>query len=413
MIKRSNVNDIIRFSYQADGFTGDDLQIEKSIVQRRRKPVKTRNLHELVTEPRGDIPSLEKTTDALDLSLQYEKKIYDLEQMLDIAKSFCQNLDFDNLLESIVYICMAQMHVLGAEIFVRDLITNENYVLETAKDLFDESEKPSIPVSSPITKKLLDVQMPITFDELKLLIEDQKTLETLKALSPTLIVPLIQKTHLNGLLILQERIAIEDDVSYNEYEQNQIMSIASLASVAINNAALIEQSSTDMMTHLKLKFYFFNVLSEAIDQSFLQNENLAVLMFDIDYFKKFNDTYGHECGDYVLIEVANIIRKSLRESDTASRYGGEEFTVLLPNTTTEEAILVAERIRAAIDTHDFIYNDQHLHVTISCGVSVFDSTENLVNSPNEFVNQADQALYISKSKGRNRVTLYRKPDNSR
>ena len=73
-----------------------------------------------------------------------------------------------------------------------------------------------------------------------------------------------------------------------------------------------------------------------------------------------------------------------------------------------DKFLVSERIRAAIDTHDFIYNGQHLHVTISCGVSVYDANDNLVNSPNEFVNQADQALYISKSKGRNRVTLYRK-----
>lgn len=380
-------------------------------VENDSKPKKTKNSQTKVTDfDIADIlmetkRSVSKKT-ALDKSLQYEKKIYDLEQMLDIAKSFCQNLDFSNLLESIVYICMAQMHVLGAEIFVRDLITNENYVLETAKDIFEDNEKPSIPVASPITKKLLDVQMPITFDELKLLIEDEKTLSILKSLSPTLIVPLIQKSHLNGLLILQERIAIDDDISYTEYEQNQIMSIASLASVAINNAALLEQSSTDMMTHLKLKYFFFNVLSEAIDQAFLQNENISVLMFDIDFFKKFNDTYGHECGDYVLINVASIIKKSLRDTDVASRYGGEEFTVLLPNTKTEEAILVAERIRSAIDTHDFVYNGQHLHVTISCGVSVFDSEYNLVNSPNEFVNQADQGLYISKSKGRNRVTLY-------
>ena len=111
----------------------------KTKVSSRRK-----SLSEVVRETK----EAKESADALDKALQYEKKIYDLEQLLDIAKSFCQNLDFDNLLESIVYICMAQMHVLGAEIFVRDLITNENYVLETAKDLFDEGEKPSIPVSS-------------------------------------------------------------------------------------------------------------------------------------------------------------------------------------------------------------------------------------------------------------------------
>ena len=85
----------------------------------------------------------------LEQTIQYEKKIYDLEQLLDIAKSFCQNLDFSNLLESIVYICMAQMHVLGAEIFVRDLITNEHFVLETSKDFLSD-HKTMLPVSTPI-----------------------------------------------------------------------------------------------------------------------------------------------------------------------------------------------------------------------------------------------------------------------
>ena len=277
--------------------------------------------------------------------------------------------------------------------------------METDKD-FSSDKKVSIPVSTPITAKLLEAKKPITFDELKNSVGDCKDLAAIEKLSPTLIVPLIQKNHLNGMLILQERIVIEEDTSYTDYEQSQIMSIASLASVAINNAALMEMSSTDMMTHLKLKYYFFNYLTEAIDSAFLKKENIAVLMFDIDFFKKFNDTYGHECGDFVLISVADIIKKSLRDVDVASRYGGEEFTVLLCDTDKDGAMIVAERIRSAIDEHDFVYNDQHLHVTISVGVSVFDADTNLVNSPNCFVNQADQALYVSKSNGRNRVTYF-------
>ena len=341
----------------------------------------------------------------LEQTLQYEKKIYDLEQLLDIAKSFCQNLDFGNLLESIVYICMTQMHVLGAEIFVRDLITNENFVLETSKDFLSD-KKTMLPVNTPIAAILNSEKRPLTFDELKKNCSDCEHLKILEALNPTLIVPLIQKNHLNGMLILQERISIEDDASYSEYEINQIMSIASLASVAINNAALLEMSSTDMMTHLKLKYYFFNLLTEAIDAAFLNKQHVAVIMFDIDFFKKFNDTYGHECGDFVLKNVADLIRKNLRDSDVASRYGGEEFTALLIDAGKDEAMIVAERIRSTINEHDFVYNDQHLHVTISGGVSVFDAETNLVSSPNEFVNQADQGLYMSKNNGRNRVTFF-------
>ena len=343
----------------------------------------------------------------LEQSTYYEKRIYDLEQLIDIAKSFCSTLDFSNLLESIVYICMAQMHVLGAEIFVRDPITNDVLNLETAKAM-STGKKLFIPASSSICTYLLDSKKPVTFAELKKTVtDDDDSMQLLGNLNPTLIVPLIEKNnHLSGILILQERIAIEEETTYTEYEQNMIMSIASLATVAINNASLMEMSSTDMMTHLRLKYFFFNQLTEAIDKAFQQEENIAVLMFDIDFFKKFNDTYGHECGDFVLISVANLIKSSLRETDIASRYGGEEFTVLLRKGTKDEAMKVAERIRKKIEGYDFVYNDQHLHVTVSGGVSVFDKDTNPVDLPNVFVNQADSGLYMSKNNGRNQVTFF-------
>ena len=349
---------------------------------------------------------LAKDKEILEQSTYYEKRIYDLEQLLDIAKSFCSTLDFSKLLESIVYICMAQMHVLGAEIFVRDAISNKVFNLETSKPEKGE-RKFSIPVNCPVSSTLLELKRPVSLTELKEITKDSKNIAKLEKLSPTLIVPLIEKSnHLSGILILQERIAIEEETTYTEYEQNMIMSIASLATVAINNASLLEMSSTDMMTHLRLKYFFFNQLTEAIDKAYQTDENIAVLMFDIDFFKKFNDTYGHECGDFVLISVANIIKSSLRETDIASRYGGEEFTVLLRKGKKEEAMKVAERIRKKIEDYDFVYNDQHLHVTVSGGVSVFDKEKNPVELPNIFVNQADSGLYMSKNNGRNQVTYF-------
>ena len=350
---------------------------------------------------------LSKDKDILEQSNYYEKRIYDLEQLIDIAKSFCSTLDFSNLLESIVYICMAQMHVLGAEIFVRDPITNDVFNLETSKQQAMGEKKATIPVNAPLATTLLNLNKPVTLPELKKLVKTDKYLEFLESLSPTLIVPLVEKSnHLSGILILQERIAIEDETTYTEYEQTMIMSIASLATVAINNASLMEMSSTDMMTHLKLKYFFFNQLTEAIDKAFEKDENIAVLMFDIDFFKKFNDTYGHECGDFVLISVANLIKTSLRETDIASRYGGEEFTVLLRKGKKNEAMKVAERIRKKIEGYDFVYNEQHLHVTVSGGVAVFDKETNPVDLPNVFVNQADTGLYMSKNNGRNQVTYF-------
>ena len=339
----------------------------------------------------------------------YEKRIFDLEQLLDIAKSFSSTLNFSNLLESIAYICMAQMHVLGSEIFVRDLISSDAFILETSKNSVDRT-KNKISANSPLIYKLLEERHPVTFEYLCSEIKDEETLSILESFHPTLIVPLIQNNHLNGILLLLERIAIGNDIEYTEYEQSQIMSIASLASIAINNASLLEKSSTDMMTHLKLKYYFFNMLTEELDVAFAQNTNVSVLMFDIDFFKIFNDTYGHECGDFVLVNVAEIIRKCVRSEDVASRYGGEEFTVLLRDTGKEEALMIGERIRETIEKHDFVYQEQHLHVTISGGVSVFDIVENPISSAKNLVNQADMGLYMSKESGRNRITYFEPTD---
>ena len=210
---------------------------------------------------------------------------------------------------------------------------------------------------------------------------------------------------MNGILVLGERLDLGDGIEYSEYDKSQIVAIASLAAVAINNASLLEKSSTDMMTHLKLKYFFYNVLTDKLDLAIEQKQSLAVLMFDIDFFKKFNDTWGHACGDFVLKSVAKIIKTNTREHDVASRYGGEEFTVMLPNTSKEDAMSVAERIRKEIEKTDFCYENQHMNVTISIGCAVYDSEKNPVSVPKDLVEQADKALYASKRNGRNMVSF--------
>ena len=129
-------------------------------------------------------------------------------------------------------------------------------------------------------------------------------------------------------------------------------------------------------------------------------------MCDIDYFKCINDTYGHLCGDEMLKCFASIIdEKAAQESGWTGRYGGEEFTVMLPNTSKEDAMSVAERIRKEIEKTDFCYENQHMNVTISIGCAVYDSEKNPVSVPKDLVEQADKALYASKRNGRNMVSF--------
>lgn len=342
----------------------------------------------------------------IEIAHDYEKRLYDSQQLLEIARLLCSTLDFTTLVESILYICMSQMHVLGAGVFVFDDVESQKFILGTnytGMDLDSQIEY-VIPYDHPLIEFLGQPGKVFSVADLKVALPNER-LEEIYSLKPSLVVPLFQKNRINGILVLAERMELGHGSDYSEYDISQIITIASLVSMAINNAMLLERSSTDMMTHLKLKYFFFNMLSDKLDQSIAQNLEMGVIMFDIDHFKSFNDTYGHACGDYVLISVSKIIKSSIRQQDVASRYGGEEFTVMLPNTDKDNALAVAERIRANIENTDFVYEGQHMHVTISAGVSVYKSDENHVKTAKEFVEQADQALYVSKKNGRNRITF--------
>ncbi|MBQ7619953.1 MAG: sensor domain-containing diguanylate cyclase [Treponema sp.] len=341
-----------------------------------------------------------------ELTARYEKRLYDLQQLLEVARSLCSTLDYPTLIESILYTCMCQMRVLGAGIFVLDDFETEAYSLSnnyTGMDL-DSQIDYTIPMASPLVALLNEKEKVFTVRDLQRKLPDEK-LDQIYSLKPSLIVPLFQKNRMNGILLLGERMDLGDGTSYSDYDIKQILSISSLASMAINNAALLERSSTDMMTRLKLKYFFFNQLTDRLDLAYAQGLPIGVIMFDIDHFKSFNDTHGHTCGDYVLTTVAKVIKNSIRSQDMASRYGGEEFTVMLPNTLKEDAMQVAERIRSNIENMEFNYEGQIVKVTISGGVSVFDKEENPVTSAKEFVIQADKALYVSKTSGRNRITF--------
>lgn len=358
-----------------------------------------------------------------ELVKHYEKRIYDLEQLLDIAKSFSSTIEISNLLESISFSCMAQLHVADAGIFVLDFLNNDNFVLKTKKNdiqiSFDDDMDEDldsvmaptvltyqIPFTDPVIKVLSDANGPLTLNEIRKKVDSSTGLQILMDLNPTLIVPLMQRAQITGILFLGERFFFDEEEGsdYTDYEKSLVLSIASLAASAINNATLIERSSTDMMTQLKLKYFFFNILGEKLDNAYTNKKQLSVIMFDIDFFKHFNDNYGHEYGDYVLKTVAQIIKENLREGDLASRYGGEEFTVLLNNTQKDDAMMVADRIRVAIENYDFSYHGRHTKVTISGGVAVFDVETNPIKRANKLVSLADQGLYMSKQMGRNRVT---------
>ena len=164
----------------------------------------------------------------------------------------------------------------------------------------------------------------------------------------------------------------------------------------------IELAVTDALTGLNNRRYLDTHLKILFNRSLVRGRPLSVLITDIDRFKQVNDTYGHDAGDEVLKEFASRIRSTVRGADLACRYGGEEFVVVMPDTSSEIAAAVAERLRAAVETMPFNLKEtgRSISVTASFGIS---SRIETVASPEQLIKQADRALYEAKNAGRNRV----------
>ena len=159
---------------------------------------------------------------------------------------------------------------------------------------------------------------------------------------------------------------------------------------------------TDGLTKLYNSRSFYSQLELEVDRFNRYQHPLSLLLLDIDYFKDYNDTYGHLEGDKVLVRFSQIIKSCLRANDSAYRYGGEEFTVLLPETGGERAKLVAQRIRKSLEVEKFVPRPgEEVQITISIGVTQYFRKEEL----STFIQRADKAMYLSKQNGRNKVSV--------
>ncbi len=176
-----------------------------------------------------------------------------------------------------------------------------------------------------------------------------------------------------------------------------------------SNRALTAQSRTDQLTQLCNRWYWELRLEQEFDRFQRYGTSASLIMFDIDHFKKVNDTYGHPAGDEVIKSIARQLSKLKRTTDIAGRYGGEEFGIILADTSPENAHIFAERLRQQVESTIVQHNGINIQVTISLGLRGFSIQ---ADSHEKILAQADKALYQSKSGGRNRTTVYAEPANN-
>lgn len=185
-----------------------------------------------------------------------------------------------------------------------------------------------------------------------------------------------------------------------------VFSIAFIIVQSITKKLVVAQNelqslaSIDSLTSVYNRRYIFKQLKIEACRVFRGKGELSIILIDLDFFKKINDSYGHPVGDAVLQKVAKTIQDNIREYDTLGRYGGEEFLVVLPNANTTNALEIAERVRKSIESLVIEYNKQIIPITISCGVSTLSSSETSIE---QLIKIADKALYTAKENGRNQI----------
>jgi diguanylate cyclase (GGDEF)-like protein len=338
---------------------------------------------------------------------QYEKKIYEQKQLLEISKALNSNLDYNYLIDAILNICLAQLQTLNAAIYLAPDVDSDHFKLDPSHkgfDILDKDLQIKIMIDSPLVNTFEVRTKAMTIKQLtEIGLGEDELVKYFKTLGAELLVPLNAKGKVNGILVLGEKMTMSEFI---EGEKEFLTTLASLAGVAVENARLYELSTVDMMTQLKIHHYFQSKLREEMERCRKKGTKLALLFTDVDKFKVFNDTHGHQAGDVVLIEVAKKLIESARKNDIPARYGGEEFCVVMPGADLQEGYEMGEKIRKAVEAQ-LVPNPNGgdpLKVTISVGVTEFMPTD---KNNKEIIERADKALYQAKHGGRNQTVCFK------
>ena len=230
---------------------------------------------------------------------------------------------------------------------------------------------------------------------------DPRILANLKELDPELLIPIMGPFGLYGIVLIGRKMLSR---GYTPDELFFLEQLMSFLSQAVQNNLHYEHSVRDVKTGLYNHGYFLTRMTEEIARTKREGAASSLLVLDVDKFKIFNDTYGHLAGDRVLESIAFTIKQSLRTGDIPSRFGGEEFTILLTNTPRQTAWLVSERLRMSVAAMKVPWQPPLPQVTVSLGLVSFDSQTNA--TPDEIIGRADEALYQSKENGRNRTSVW-------
>lgn len=191
---------------------------------------------------------------------------------------------------------------------------------------------------------------------------------------------------------------------FTAIDRKIFMAFAAEAAAAIENARLYSLAYIDSLTNAYGRRYFESWLEKEFARAQRYHHDFSLIIFDIDHFKNINNQYGHLGGDFAIAELAKVIKSTMDSTEMLTRYGGEEFALILPQIQLKEAARIANKVRAMIENHNFLFQDQNMKVTVSIGVTSFKTSK--PNNSQEMISFADEALFKAKKSGRNRVLCF-------
>jgi len=333
------------------------------------------------------------------------KQIYDLHNLFEVSINLTTILEPEQLIKSSILSLIGQLRTNQAIVFLpteKDPsiiypIYSKGFSNRHWKNCF-------LSINDPVFQKFDEKMIAVDLQKIEKELLNKQWLKLIKS-GIILIAPIIPKKQIKGLIALGQKMNQE---LFTQSEQEIFSLLTHFISVAFSNSILYQKmeqiSITDGLTGLYNYRYFKKRLEDEILRAQRYNHFLSLILFDVDHFKNYNDTLGHPAGDTALKTIARILKSTIRNSDIAVRYGGEEFCVILPEEDIKDAHNFAERLRKKIEAHPFQKEEVQPggKFTISLGVASF--PEN-ARSMRALIDKTDAALYDAKHQGRNRTCL--------
>ncbi|MDT8718238.1 GGDEF domain-containing protein [Clostridium sp. 19966] len=325
----------------------------------------------------------------VDRKNKYQKNVNSmLKEIINISLKKNEEYDITNSYYSIIKILKKYYNIDFCTIFNKKIEAADNYEYEivstNVSGLFTED------IQEYVNKKI-----PGMAEEAEIM-ESNNTLSYVSAerrgVKFSYLIPLNQN---NGAIYIE-------NINKFKYDKEIFLVVAEIISLVIENFNYTNQISELAMKDTLTKVYNRNYMQKHLTEKINGNRKFSLVLGDIDYFKKINDTYGHTAGDIVLKTISKLIQDKLGEQDRIYRYGGEEFLIYFDNNTEKKSLSVMELIRKEIETTSILCEAELINVTMSFGIYQFDKE----NSIGKAIEKADKALYFSKDNGRNQITLY-------